>query len=285
MVKLQLPSSTSQAIVGAIVGWNIFSGIETDYSTLTQIVSTWILCPALAALMAILLYFILRLILLHTKIHLLHEDIMLRWGLLFVGAFGSYSLGANNIANVMGVFVPAIPLKPIHLFGEFSLTGAQQLFFVGAIAISIGIISYSHKVMETVGKGILRLSPVTALIVVLAQSIVLFLFSSMELKSWLIANNLPSLPLVPVSSSQAIVGAVVGIGLIHGGREIKYKTLGKIASGWITTPVIAGLITLFGLFILQNVFLQEVTKPVTIETSIQKPIKTSEVNDQNFLLC
>lgn len=261
MVKVKLPVSTSQAIVGAIIGWNVFSGTITDYNTLTKIVSTWILCPALSALVAVILYYVMRFVLLRIKIHLLAEDILLRWGLLIVGAFGSYSLGANNIANVMGVFVPAINLEPIHLMGGFSLNGAQQLFLIGSIAISIGIISYSHKVMETVGTGLFRLSPVTALIVVLSQSIVLFLFSSEQLESWLLARHLPSLPLVPVSSSQAVVGAVLGIGLAKGGKNIKFDVLGKISSGWVTTPIIAGLITLFGLFFLQNVFTLEVNRP------------------------
>jgi PiT family inorganic phosphate transporter len=261
MVKVKLPVSTSQAIVGAIIGWNIFSGTVTDYSTLKKIVSTWVLCPALSALVAVMLYYMMRFIMSHMKIHLLMEDIILRWGLLIVGAFGSYSLGANNIANVMGVFVPAVPLPPIHLFGNISLNGAQQLFFIGGIAISVGIFSYSYKVMETVGNGILRLSPITALIVVLSQAIVLFLFSSRQLEGWLIARHLPSLPLVPVSSSQAVVGAVIGIGLVRGGHGINYGILGKISSGWVMTPIIAGVITLVGLFFLQNVFSQEVNKP------------------------
>lgn len=94
----------------------------------------------------------------------------------------------------------------------------------------------------------------TAFIVFLSSSIVLFLFASKGLKVFLTSNNLPSFPLVPVSSSQSIVGAVIGVGLAKGGRNLNYKVLGKISLGWITTPVIAAIITIVALLIVQNVF-------------------------------
>ena len=61
---------------------------------------------------------------------------------LLVGAFGSYSLGANNIANVVGVFVPASPIRELDLWGLLTLSGAQQLFLLGAIAIGVGVFFY-----------------------------------------------------------------------------------------------------------------------------------------------
>jgi PiT family inorganic phosphate transporter len=44
MTKARYPVSTSQAIVGAIIGWNLFSGSLTDYNSLTTIVTTWVVC-------------------------------------------------------------------------------------------------------------------------------------------------------------------------------------------------------------------------------------------------
>jgi PiT family inorganic phosphate transporter len=70
--------------------------------------------------------------------------------------------------------------------------------------------------------------------------------------------NLPSPPLVPVSSSQAVVGAVLGLGLARGGRNINFKIVGEIAVGWLITPVIAALISFLLLFFMQNVFLRTV---------------------------
>jgi PiT family inorganic phosphate transporter len=64
--------------------------------------------------------------------------------------------------------------------------------------------------------------------------------------------------LVPVSQSQAVVGAIMGIGLAKGGRNINMKELGRIGSGWIMTPLISMMISLLSLYILQNVFMQTV---------------------------
>ncbi len=257
MTKLQLPVSTSQAIVGAIIGWNLFSNSLTDYNSLTKILLTWVLCPVLSAAIAASIFSIFRAYINRIQIHMLRMDTHTRTGLLLVGAFGAYSLGANNIANVMGVFVPVAPFDGIN-FGWFSLSSAQILFFIGSLAIAVGVITYSKKVMDTVGSSLMRISPIAAFVVVLAEAIVLFLFSSEGLEHWLISNGLPSIPLVPVSSSQAVVGAVIGIGLVKGGRGINYSVLGEIATGWVTTPIIAGIISFVALFFLQNVFNQQV---------------------------
>jgi PiT family inorganic phosphate transporter len=101
-----------------------------------------------------------------------------------------------------------------------------------------------------------------AAVVVWSHSIVLFLFSSVALESWLKSHGLPQFPLVPVSSSQAIVGAVIGIGLLKGGKSIRWKTVAGITSGWVTTPIIAALISLLSLFFLQNVFQQDTFRKV-----------------------
>lgn len=253
MTKLSLPVSTSQAIVGAIVGWNLFAGITVDFNSLSKIAMTWVISPPLAAIISLLLYLLFSKITNKIKIHMFRMDVYLRIGLIIVGAFGAYSLGANNIANVVGVFITAIQFSDISLAG-ITFNGNQQLFLIGGIAIAIGIFTYSKRVMMTVGDGLIKLNPQTALIVVLSQSIVLFLFASRGLESWLLSHGLPTIPLVPLSSSQVVIGAVLGIGIAHGGKGIQYKLLARIASGWVSTPVIAAIITFISLFILQNVF-------------------------------
>jgi PiT family inorganic phosphate transporter len=105
---------------------------------------------------------------------------------------------------------------------------------------------------------LLKLSPPAAFIVVIAHSIVLFLFASQGISDFLHSINLPAIPLVPVSSSQAVVGAVIGIGILKGGKEVQWDIAGKIAIGWFFLPVMAALISLVVLFVLQNIFNQTV---------------------------
>lgn len=253
MTRAGLPVSTTQAVVGAIIGWNFFANNAVDTRSLTQIVSTWITGPVLGAIFAYLLYHLVKITRRKIRIHLLKYESWLRVGLMTVGAFGAYSLGANNIANVMGVFVPSIPLETVD-FGIFKMTGAQQLFFLGAIAIAAGVLTYSRKVMETIGNSLLELSSEAAFVVVLSQALVLFIFSSASLSGFLVRIGLPPIPLVPVSSTQVVVGAVLGIGLYKGIRNINLRMLASIASGWITTPVAAGLLTFILLFFVKNLF-------------------------------
>jgi len=258
MTRLGLPVSTSQAVVGAIIGWNLFSGYPTDTASLLKIAGTWVACPLLAGVIGVVLFKLTTVVVNWAKLHIYRLDAYTRLGLILAGAFGSYSLGANNIANVMGVFVPANPFTSFRIGDFASFTAVQQLFLLGAAAIAVGVFTYSKRVMLTVGSGLLPMSPVAAWVVVVAHSIVLFLFASQGLEHFLANAGLPTIPLVPVSSSQAVVGAVIGIGLLKGGRGIKWSALVNIASGWITTPVVSCLVCFVALFFLQNVFNQEV---------------------------
>ena len=259
MTKLKLPVSTSQAVVGAIIGWNFFTGNPTDINSLTKIVTTWISGPILGGIFAVLLFILLEFVLKKSRIHLIKLDAYIKYALLIVGAFGSYSLGANNIANVVGVFVPSAPNITLD-FGFFSLDGVQLLFLGGGFSIAIGIMTYSKKVMMTVGNSLMKLNAETAIVVVLAHSLVLFVFSSQSLSDLFVHIGLPPIPMVPVSSSQAIVGAILGIGILKGGRNIQINVIGKIAAGWVITPLIAGLISFFALFFMSNVFNLQVSQ-------------------------
>ncbi|NDV11814.1 inorganic phosphate transporter [Crenobacter caeni] len=252
MTHYGLPVSTGQAIIGAIIGWNLFSGTQIDTSVLSKILMTWVLCPILSAIVAVALYRGTDWTLRHVKPHVLTLDAGARWALIVAGAFGSYSLGANNIANVMGVFMNSVQLPSLSL-GLYTLSPVQTLFLVGGVAIAAGVYTYSKRVMLTVGQGLMPLSPVAAWVVVMSHSVVLFLFASQDLQTFLASHNLPTIPLVPVSSSQAIVGAVIGIGLLKGGQSINWRMAGRITGGWVLTPFIAAAVCLACLLVVQNV--------------------------------
>jgi PiT family inorganic phosphate transporter len=253
MTKSGLPVSTSQAIVGAIIGWNLFSGSQTDVNTLTKILSTWIICPVLSAIIAVFLFKMHKFTSKRISIHMIMADAYTRIALIIAGALGAYSLGANNIANVIGVFIPGEPLPALQV-GNFIFSSTQQLFLLGGLAIAVGVWTYSKRVMMTVGNNLGRLSANSALIAVISHSIVLFLFASRGLEAWLSGHGLPTIPLVPVSSSQAVVGAVVGISILQGTAGIRWSVLGRIVMGWVATPIAACIICFIGLFFLQNVF-------------------------------
>jgi len=259
MVRMKLIVSTSQAIVGAIIGWNLYAGHSTDMGQFGRIASAWVAGMILGAVFAILLYFLVRWIFDKLKLHLIWKHTVMKIMLIAIGAFGAYSLGANNIVNVMGVFVNSVDIQPLNM-GFFTLNGTQQLFLIGAIAISAGIFTYSKNTMKTVGSDLMPLSAETAMVVVLAHSLVLFIFSSEFISNAIAVFGLGHIPQVPISSTQVVIGAIVGIGLLKGGRNIKYKVLINIVLGWIVTPVMAGVISYILLFIVNNTFQLPVCK-------------------------
>ena len=223
MTFLKLPVSTSQATLGAIVGIAIATGGwgAVPQDKFIKILVCWLLTPLGAMIIAIVLFAGLAPLINRVRSFTTFALIM-KTGIIAVGCYGAYTLGANNVANVSGAFVGADIMEPLQ--------GA----LIGAIAIGVGALTYSRGVMMSVGKKIFPLGSFSAFVVVLAAAITLQLFTELR---------------VPVSNSQAIVGAIAGIGMLRGTRAINKRMLLGIAAGWIATPVLAATLA-FGLLIL-----------------------------------
>ena len=257
MTKTGIPVSATQAIVGSILGWSLYAHADVNMPVLMKIVSAWFFSPLLAALFAFVLMFLLRSYLKVRPVRLLYQDAYTRLGLIVVGSFSAYAFGANNIANVMAPFLSVMSLGPLN-FGFLTLSSAQQLFFIGSLAIGIGIITYSKSAIKTVGNGLLKMSPMEAFVVVSAHGLVLVLFSSVALQHFLISLHIPSIPLVPISSAGAVVGAVIGVSLLKRGEGVSLRELYRVVKGWVITPLIAMGLCYFMLFFMENVFAQRV---------------------------
>jgi len=261
MLKSGISVSISQTIVGAIIGWNVYNNRPTDSDTLINICSCWVMCPIISALIAVFLYWCTKKVLHHSKMHILWQDMIVRLGMILTTALGGYAIGANNMADVVGVFVDSCMFDSITIGKFYTLSGTQVLFLMGAIAVSLGVFTYSQKVINTVGKNVLKVSPAVGLIVILSQSLVLILFSSETLEQFLISLNIPPLPAVPVSSTQAVIGALVGIGIAKGGKGVKWNIVLKLVCGWITSPLMAFILSYISLSFMENVFKQSVYLP------------------------
>jgi PiT family inorganic phosphate transporter len=85
IVRLGIPVSTSQTIVGAIIGWNFFSGRLTDYGSLITIASSWVLAFVLSGAIAALLYYLIRPWVNRSRMHLMEQDFF-TYALIIVGA-------------------------------------------------------------------------------------------------------------------------------------------------------------------------------------------------------
>ena len=213
MTFLRLPISTSQAVVGAIIGVGIMRG-HVNLSGLKTIVACWVATPIGGALFAIVLYGILGKIISNMKLHFITYDRFMRMLLILSGSYSAYALGANNVANATGVFYQSGTLS------------AYQAALIGGVSIALGAVTFSKNVMLTVGKRLLNLDAFSAFIVILSEAITVHIFAIIG---------------VPVSTSQAVVGGVLGIGIVKGVRTVDIRTLRRILYAWILTPVIGGI--------------------------------------------
>ncbi len=220
---LGIPASSSQAIMGAILGGTIRTQTP-NWAKFGNVILCWVGTPIGAAIIAFILYHLLDFIFKKTTgITGAKFNTIIRLGILITGCMGAYSLGANNVANVTGIYVGAKLLSPF------------MASFIGGLSIVVGIVTYSYKVMETVGLKITLLGPLAALVAVGSEAITVYIYTHIG---------------IPVSTSQAIVGAVTGIGLVRGIRAVNIKLLNQIFIGWLSTPVSAGIIAfLLSLFI------------------------------------
>lgn len=223
MTRRGIPVSISQAIVGAILGISIFQG-AADFSGLEKIVLCWLGTPLGAMLIAAIIYFPLGWLLETVPMSILTRDKLIWSGLVLVGVYGSYALGANNVANATGVFS-----------GKFAGVSDRMLALLGGLSIAAGVMTYSRRVIYSVGAGIMPLDAFTALVAVLAMSLTVHVFAFLG---------------VPVSSSQGIVGAILGIGLVRGIQAVRGRVLRNIILGWLATPVLAFALAVVGYAIL-----------------------------------
>nr|WP_300980623.1 inorganic phosphate transporter [Mesotoga sp.] len=210
--RLGLPVSSSQAVVGSVVGIGLLSG-SVDWLVVLKIVSCWITTPLVAAIVALFLYRLIGVAFKRVR-SILVQDILLKSLAVIVGGFGSFALGANNVANITGTFADII--------------GVEKAVLIGGLSISAGAIMFSKRVMYTIGTKIVALESFASVIALLAQSLTVLVYAFIG---------------VPVSVSQAIVGAVIGVGLARGSRNFDARLLKRIVFGWVSTPVISGLIS------------------------------------------
>jgi len=147
---------------------------------------------------------------------------------IMTSGYMALSNGANDVANAIG------PVAAIYSIIKTGAIGSKVevpiwLLAIGGIGISLGISTWGHKVMETIGKKITKLSNTRGFTIDFAAA-----------TSVLLASKLG----MPVSTTHAVVGAVVGIGLAKGLDTLDLGLLKKIVYSWFLTVPVTALLTI-----------------------------------------
>lgn len=223
---LSLPASASQAAVGGVMGISIWvSGVGgADWGKLGVWACCWVTNPVISGLVAALLIRYAGPLIQRSVKNLMLLNLIYKIGFLVIGCYAAYTLGGNNVVVTTGPFFHA------GLFGDPSLPRTAFIAAaIGGASIAVGALTYAKKVMKTIGHGITTLDPFSALVVVFSHALVLHISTQFH---------------IPVSSAQATVGAVAGVGLSKGMRMVNSRMLAKIFCGWVLTPAISAFLAI-----------------------------------------
>ena len=214
---LGIPSSSSHALVGGIVGAGTakagFSAIV--WSGLGKTLAAIVLSPALGLVLALVLVLIVSWACARSTPFLV--DNTFRW-LQFVSAsFYSLGHGGNDAQKTMGIIA-------VLLYSQGLLTGDFHVPFWVVLscqaAMGLGTLFGGWRIVHTLGSRITKLTPVQGFCAETGGAITLFLATYMG---------------IPVSTTHTITGAIVGVGAARRTSAVRWGVASNIVIAWIVT--------------------------------------------------
>ena len=161
-----------------------------------------------------------------THRHSLIEQQMARFQVLSA-CFVAFSHGSNDVGNAVAPLAAIAYIRRTGSFPSEDFSVPLWILVLGGAGIVIGLTIWGKNVIATVGEKIIELQPSGGFCAELATATTVLLASRFGL---------------PVSTSHALVGAVVGVGLIKAWKTVRLQTLLSIGSAWLVTiPIAAGL--------------------------------------------
>lgn len=151
----------------------------------------------------------------------------------------AFAHGSNDVANAIGPLAAVVSI--VDNGGQIAAksTIAWWILPLGGFGIVAGLAIFGHKVMATIGQGITHLTPSRGFAAELAAACTVVIASGAGL---------------PISTTQTLVGAVLGVGMARGIAAINLGVVRNIVVSWvITLPIGAGLSILF-FWMMQAIF-------------------------------
>jgi PiT family inorganic phosphate transporter len=151
----------------------------------------------------------------------------------------AFAHGSNDVANAIGPLSAVV--STVEHMGE--IAGKTKIAWwilpLGGIGIVIGLATMGHKVMATVGTGITELTPSRGFAAQLATACTVVLASGTGL---------------PISTTQTLVGAVLGVGFARGIAALNLGVVRNIVASWIVTLPAGALLAVVFFYAIQGIF-------------------------------
>lgn len=150
-----------------------------------------------------------------------------------------FAHGSNDVAIAVGpmALVMSIAHHPDHFSTATQFPG--WIMFLGCLGVILGLVMYGRKVIATVGTSITALTPSRAFAATLSAASTVVLSTSLG---------------IPVSATQTLVGAVLGVGLAGGIGALNLNVIRNIFLSWVVTLPAASLLTITYFYIFQGIF-------------------------------
>lgn len=146
-----------------------------------------------------------------------------------------FAHGSNDVALAVGPLSLVYSLV-LHSDQPVGATNYPSwIILLGCVGVVIGLLMYGRKVIETVGSSITALTPSRAFAATLAAATTVVIATSLG---------------IPVSATQTLVGAVLGVGLARGIGALNLIVIRNIFTSWILTLPAASLLTIISYKIL-----------------------------------
>ncbi|GEK73602.1 MULTISPECIES: inorganic phosphate transporter [Halomonas] len=159
--------------------------------------------------------------------------------MLFTACAMAFAHGSNDVANAVGPL--AAVMTVVQSGGQ---VGGEALvpwwvLVLGGGGIVVGLVTYGHKVIVTVGTGITELTPSRGFAATLAAATTVVLASGTGL---------------PISTTQTLVGAVLGVGLARGMAALNLRVIGTIVMSWLITLPAGAILAIMFFFMFKGMF-------------------------------
>jgi inorganic phosphate transporter, PiT family len=147
---------------------------------------------------------------------------------LLSACFVAFAHGSNDVGNAIAPLATILYIQSTGTVPQSSLEIPLWVLILGGVGIVTGLAIWGKQVIATIGEGIIKLEPSSGFAAELATAATILIASSYGL---------------PVSTSHALVGAVVGVGIVKNWRDVSLSTLRSIGLAWIVTIPIATLLS------------------------------------------
>ncbi|WP_370277001.1 inorganic phosphate transporter [Pontibacterium sp.] len=151
--------------------------------------------------------------------------------MMFTACAMAFAHGSNDVANAVGPLAAIVGV--VAAGGEVVQKTAMPawILLLGGGGIVLGLVTYGHKVIATVGNNITELTPSRGFAATLAAATTVVVASGTGL---------------PISTTHTLVGAVLGVGIARGMAALNLRVVGTIFVSWVVTlPAGAGLAIMF----------------------------------------